>query len=153
MLLFLCWDALLTFRFAHRGKYIFYYCFQISALVQQHPGDLEAVETAAAEEGHSQLAHKASKSRSEETDFQEALLRSLKESRGTIAGMIKPPEDDYLTQWGKTVVASIRRMSKRRERAFRKDVDELLHKYSPPTSDEDTSKKTMPTDTSVSCTL
>ena len=97
-----------------------FYIFQITALVQQHPGDLEAVEKEAAEEGHSQVAASSSvrkpKSKSEEeADFQEALLKSLEESRGTIAGMMKqaPAEDgDYLTLWGKTVVASMRQMSK-----------------------------------------
>ena len=98
------------------------------------------------------LVRKA-KSRSEEADFQEALLRSLDESRGTIAGMMKSAstsEDDYLTQWGRTVVASMRRMSKKRERAFRKDVDDLLHKYSPTTSEDDTfppPRKTVPSET------
>ncbi|XP_072042755.1 uncharacterized protein [Amphiura filiformis] len=134
----------------------------ISALVQQHPGDLEAVETDVAEECHSQIAAsvsgRISKSRSEEADFQEALLRSLDESRGTIAGMMKSAstsEDDYLTQWGSTVVASMRRMSKKRGRAFRKDVNDLLHKYSPCTSEDDTfspPRKTMPSNTAP-CTL
>lgn len=140
-----------------------FYIFQIAALVQQHPGDLQAVETAAAEEGHSQLAASSSgrkaKSRSEEADFQEALLRSLDESRGTIAGMMKSAstsEDDYLTQWGRTMVASMRRMSKKRERAFRKDVDDLLHKYSPTSSEDDTfppPRKTVPSETAAPCTL
>ena len=70
-----------------------FYIFQITALVQQHPGDLEAVEKEAAEEGHSQVAASSSvrkpKSKSEEeADFQEALLKSLEESRRTIAGMM-----------------------------------------------------------------
>ena len=148
-----------------RYKFLFLYCFyifQITALVQQHPGDLEAVEKEAAEEGHSQVAASSSvrkpKSKSEEeADFQEALLKSLEESRGTIAGMMKqaPAEDgDYLTQWGKTVVASMRQMSKKRQRAFRREVTNLMNRYSPATSEEDAfspPRKTV--ETSAPCTL
>ncbi|XP_071790737.1 uncharacterized protein [Asterias amurensis] len=136
----------------------------IAALAQQHPGDLQAVESATAEEGHSQHTASSSrhnaKSRSEEADFKEELFRRLEESPGITAGKMKSAstfEDDYLTQWGRTVVASMRRMSKRRRRACRRDVDNLLHKYSPTSSEDDTysplRKTVRPPETASPCTF
>ena len=43
----------MTSRVGTNFTFVLFLYFQITALVQQHPGDLEAVEKEAAEEGHS----------------------------------------------------------------------------------------------------